>query len=379
MEPVAARRPAGLARLDAGGRIDLKGLDLDGLTTFCADALGEHGSLARRIFRGLWVVGARSVDELPDVSAATRARLNELAFVSMLRPVLVLRSDDGTFKYLWELHDGHRIESVLIPDGDRLTLCMSSQVGCAMACTFCLTGDLGLKRHLDPAEIAGQALQVQRQIDGQARITNIVMMGMGEPLHNLDALCTALRICLDDRALNFSSRRVTVSTVGLVPQMGELARRLPVQLAVSLNASTEARRKQIMPITKRYSLEQLMDACRAFPLTRGRKIVFEYVMFEGDNDADDDADRLVALLADVPAKVNLIPYNQNPERDLRPPSPERVRAFADRLIEGGLLTTIRATRGRDISAACGQLGKAWQQAKDQGWLLDARRVAGVEA
>jgi 23S rRNA (adenine2503-C2)-methyltransferase len=213
-----------------------------------------------------------------------------------------------------------------------------------------------LKRHLTPAEIANQTLQVQKDLD--ERITNIVMMGMGEPLHNFENLVTALGNMLDEDGLGFSHRKITVSTVGLVPKMKELAERLPVNIAVSLNSTTEEQRRQVMPITQRYSLEELMQACRDLPLPNGKRITFEYVMMAGFNDDMADAERLVRLMRGVRSKVNLIPYNENPDRDIRRPTEERVRAFQEHLVSHGIQCSIRATRGRDISAACGQLGKA---------------------
>jgi 23S rRNA (adenine2503-C2)-methyltransferase len=372
------RRDAAGRFVDAQGRVDIKALSREALTRFVVEELGETPGRALRIYKGLWQRGARTFDELPDVAASVRRKLEDRAYILLLEPEVVLRSDDGTFKYLWRLEDGHAIESVLIPDEERLTLCMSSQVGCAMACSFCLTGDLGLKRHLKPSEIAAQPMQVGRQLEAGRRITNLVLMGMGEPLHNLDNLTEALRVCLDDHALNFSHRKVTVSTVGLVPDMAELAARLPVNLAVSVNASSEEQRRQIMPITRRYSLAELMDACRRFPLPPGKRITFEYVMFDGFNDAIEDAERLWALLQGIPTKLNLIPYNPNPDRPkLQPPPPERVKAFQHWFVERGVNCSVRTTRGQDISAACGQLGKAWQQAQSLGWLEDARRIAGL--
>ncbi len=362
--------------VDAQGRVDLKSLTRDAFVRFFVDDLGDTEPRALRAYKSLWQDGARSIDEMTTVARATREKLKQVAYVYALEPELVLRSEDGTLKYLWKLEDGHAVESVLIPDGDRLTLCMSSQVGCAMACAFCLTGDLGLKRHLRPSEIACQPLQVGRQLPKGVRITNLVLMGMGEPLHNLDNLVDALTIALDDHALNLSHRKVTVSTVGLVPQMAELARRLPVNLAVSVNASNESQRRAIMPITKKHSLEELIEACRRFPLPSGKRITFEYVMFDGFNDTEADAQRLMDLLAGIPTKVNLIPYNPNPDRDLQPPPFERVKAFQHYLVTRGVNCSIRTTRGQDISAACGQLGKAWAQANAKGWLEDARRIAG---
>jgi 23S rRNA (adenine2503-C2)-methyltransferase len=375
---MAERRPHPLVR-DAQGRLDVKSLDREAFLRFLCDELGETPGRALRVYKRLWQHGSTSFLDMEGVAPATRRKLHEAAYVSFLEPAIVLRSDDGTIKYLWRLEDGQTIESVLIPDGDRLTLCMSSQVGCAMACTFCLTGDLGLKRHLKPSEIANQPLQISRQLPEGTRITNLVLMGMGEPLHNLDNLCDALTNCMDDHGLNFSHRKITVSTVGLVPRMQELAERLPVNLAVSLNATTEDQRTQIMPITKRHSLEELIEACRRFPLPRGKRITFEYVMFDGFNDSLEDAERLRVLLDGIPTKVNLIPYNENPDRALKPPPDARVRAFQDYFVSRGLNCTVRTTRGVDISAACGQLGKAWAQARDQGWLEDARRIAGYGA
>lgn len=342
---------------DAQGRVDAKSLSLPELEELVI-SIGGSPSRARAVYQWLWQRGATTFEEMEGIRKELRARLAERAYIHQLQPALRLESADGTIKYLWRLEDGHTIESVLIPDEDRLTLCVSSQVGCAMACTFCLTGDLGLKRHLKPSEIAGQPLQVGRDLPEGRRITNIVMMGMGEPLHNLDNLVTALEICLDDFALNLSHRKITVSTVGLVPKMAELAAALPVNLAVSLNATTEEQRRQIMPITRRHSLAELMQACRDFPLPPGKRITFEYVMLRDFNDSLEDAQRLFELLQGIRAKVNLIPYNENPDRELGRPSDPVVKAFQHYLVSRGLACHVRTTRGIDISAACGQLGKA---------------------
>ena len=325
----------------------------------------------------MWQRGARTFAEMDDITKDLRRKLEERCYISFLEPALVLRSVDGVVKYVWTLEDGLQIESVLIPEENRVTLCMSSQVGCAMACTFCLTGDLGLKRHLKISEIANQALQVGRQLPDGQRITNLVLMGMGEPLHNLPNLIPALDICLDDFAMKFSHRRVTVSTVGLVPKMGELAAALPVNLAVSINATTEAQRNEIMPITRRHSLKDLIQACRDFPLPSGKRITFEYVMFRDFNDTLQDAARLFDLLQGIPTKVNLIPYNENPGQDLKAPSDVDVQAFQHYFLSRGTACHIRTTRGLDISAACGQLGKGKEQAIARGWLEDARRIAGL--
>lgn len=345
-------------------RVDIKSLSLPALTEW----LHGHGNAEERalqVYKALWQRAETDFNQIDTISKTVRADLTEKAEITWLTPQSREESADGTIKYLWRCTDGSTIESVLIPDesrpdnaNDRLTLCVSTQVGCAMACTFCLTGDLGLKRNLTPAEIANQPLQVQQDLGPHRRLTNIVLMGMGEPLHNYRNLIVALRHMLDNNGQNFSHRRVTVSTVGLVPAMKRLAQELPVNIAVSLNASTEEQRRTVMPITKRYSMGELMQACRDLPLPNGKRITFEYVMMEGFNASLADAQRLVDLMQDVPAKVNLIPYNENPDREIRRPSPEQVKAFQHQLVSQGVNCSIRTTRGRDISAACGQLGKA---------------------
>ena len=349
------------------GRIDLRALDLRVLP-WALDGLGKEQVRALAVFKHLWQRGITDLADVQTVSRSTMAALAKRARISTLEPAGQIDSADGTTKFLWRLHDGHHIESVLIPDEDRpgpnpsrYTLCVSTQVGCAMACSFCLTGDLGLKRNLSAAEIANQPLLVQQRMPAGRRLTNIVMMGMGEPLHNFDNLITALRIMLAEDGLNFSHRRVTVSTVGLVPRLRQLVDTLPVNIAVSLNATTEEQRRHVMPITRRYSMTELMDCCRSLPIPSCKRITFEYVMMAGFNDSMDDADRLAALMSNVPAKINLIPYNENPDRDIRRPSPATVAAFHAALAARGFNVTVRATRGVDVSAACGQLGKAAQR------------------
>jgi 23S rRNA (adenine2503-C2)-methyltransferase len=351
------------------GRIDARSLTRLQL----AEVLGEvdgRPERAGRVFQWIWQQDIAAFSEMTNIAAATRRRLDGVLGIEPLRSAGVLDSSDGTRKYLWLLPDGRTIESVLIPDldrttpdgrpaPDRLTLCVSSQVGCAMKCSFCLTGDMGLLRNLTPAEIASQPLQVQRSLPDGMRITNIVMMGMGEPLHNYDRLTAALRIMMDDLGLNLSHRRITVSTVGLIPAMKKLADELPVNLAISLNATTEAQRTAVMPLTKRYSLAALMETCATLPLPPGKRIAFEYVMMAGFNASMADADRLVALMTPIAdrVKVNLIPYNENPDRDITRPDDVRVHDFQHHLVSRGIHCSVRTTRGRDISAACGQLGR----------------------
>ncbi len=368
-KPRAGTKVARLLR-DEQGRFDIKSLDRVGVERFVQEHCNAGPDRGRAVYQWLWQRGATRFDQMTGIRKSILKKLDQVAYISALEQDLRLVSTDGTVKYLWRLQDGHTVESVLIPDGDRVTLCMSSQVGCAMACTFCLTGDLGLKRHLTPSEIANQPLQVAQDLPDGMRITNLVLMGMGEPLHNLDQLTPALANCLDDFSMKFSHRRVTVSTVGLVSKMGELAARLPVNLAVSLNATTEEQRREIMPITRKHSMAELLQACRDFPLPAGKRITFEYVMFRDFNDTIADAERLVGLLKDIPAKVNLIPYNENPSRDLKAPTKASVEAFVQVLLGHKMVCHVRKTRGQDISAACGQLGKARQQATDRGWVSE---------
>ena len=340
------------------GRVDLKSLSREALADWAKDVGGATPQQALLLYKGIWQGRAPELAKVPRVAKQLLQKLEPHGYLPSLQLADKRVSDDGTIKFLWALEDGHHIESVLIPDGRRLTLCMSSQVGCAMGCTFCLTAGMGLIRHLKMSEIANQPLEVSRHLEPGVQITNLVLMGMGEPLHNLNALIPALKVCLDDHALNFSHRRVTVSTVGLVPKMMELAKALPVNLAVSVNATTEASRRAIMPITRKFSMEALRKACQEFPLPPGKRITFEYVMFAGENDAIEDARRLLEWIEGIPAKVNLIPYNENPDRPFKAPSPETVKAFQNHFVARGVNCTVRTTRGLDVQAACGQLATA---------------------
>ena len=344
-------------------RIDIKSMNLSDLEFFFA-SIGESKGRALRVYKQIWQRGAQTFDEMTDIAKTTREKLNECAEITFLESISHNISDDGTQKFLWKIPQGGAIESVLIPDTnrdnngkDRMTLCVSSQWGCAMKCSFCLTGDLGLKGQLTASQIANQPLQVSKILPEGMRITNIVMMGMGEPLHNYDNLVVALKNMLHQQALDISHRRLTVSTVGLVPAIKKLSAELPVNLAISLNASHEKQRIQVMPITKKYGLEELLQCCKELKLPTGKRIAFEYVMMAGFNDSLEDAQRVYDLLCDIPAKVNLIPYNENPDRTIKRPSADQVKAFQHFLVSRGMNCTVRTTRGIDISAACGQLGK----------------------
>ena len=312
-----------------------------------------HG---RQIFHWIYGRGVSDFAQMTDLSQELRTTL--AASDSIATPVVESRqtSEDGTTKLLLRLADGRHVEAVYIPDTPAQTLCISTQVGCAMACAFCLTGKMGLVRHLTAGEIAGQVRVLASETGLLGSPFNIVLMGMGEPLHNYDATMKGLRILADDQGLAVHPRRVTLSTVGLIPALERLASEpLMPNLAVSLHATTEAQRSQIVPINRKYSLEALIDVCRRFPLARRRRITFEYVLLDGVNDTPADAHRLARLMAGLKAKVNLLPLNEAPGLAFRRPSDERVNAFAKVLAAHDITVSVRKSRGRDIRAACGQL------------------------
>jgi 23S rRNA (adenine2503-C2)-methyltransferase len=297
---------------------------------------------------------AADINEITEFSLDLRRRLSDRACISSLKLEKRLVSEDTTEKYLFRLDDGETIESVLITDNDRLTLCISSQVGCAMGCRFCLTGSLGLTRNLESHEIIDQVIAVNRTIGPDRKITNIVLMGMGEPLANLDNVAEALwRITT---LIGISKRRITLSTAGLVPKMLKLPGMAPeVNLAISLNAASDKVRNEVMPINKKYPIKMLLDACRKFPLGPGRRITFEYVLIDRLNDSTDDARRLADLVKGLQCKINLIPLNPHPGTGLRRPSDKTVLSFQKVLISHKLTALIRDSKGQDILAACGQL------------------------
>ncbi|NTU42315.1 MAG: 23S rRNA (adenine(2503)-C(2))-methyltransferase RlmN [Nitrospirales bacterium] len=331
---------------------DLKSLSRKDLERFILDA-GLPTFRARQILHWIYEKYARSISEITELSRDLRERLAERATIGNLSVIDRLISRDGTEKFLFGLEDGETIESVLIPDEDRLTLCISSQVGCAMGCRFCLTGKMGLKRNLGAGEIVDQVISVNRAVMPR-RVTNIVLMGMGEPLANLENVSEALWRLTELMAI--SPRRITLSTSGIVPKILDLPRRAPmVNLAISLNATTDEVRDYVMPVNKTYPLKTLLDACRRFPLPERRQITFEYVLLKGVNDSRDDARRLIALLKGIPSKVNLIPFNPSEESEFRRPEEKRVLEFQDILINAHLTALIRKSKGQDILAACGQL------------------------
>ncbi len=326
-------------------------------------ALGERPFRARQLFRWLHRNGAASLDEMTDLPRALREVLRTRTRLTTLERAGEQRSADGTIKWAWRTADGKLVESVYLPEPERKTLCVSTQVGCAVGCAFCLTATMGLARNLTAAEIVEQVHRANRRLcelgEGAPPrpLTNLVFMGMGEPLANYRNLKLALDLLLHEDGPNFSHRHVTVSTSGLVPMMARLGAETPVKLAVSLNATTDAQRDALMPINRRWPIARLLEACRAFPTRNGRRITFEYVMLGGVNDTLDDARRLAQLLAGIAAKVNLIPYNENPGLGFAAPAPEAVQAFLDALVARNLTAVVRKSRGLDISAACGQLAR----------------------
>lgn len=308
---------------------------------------------SRQLIHWIYKRYAGTIEEITEFSVSMRRLLSEDSYISNLDLIGRQRSIDGTEKFLFKLDDSEMIESVLIPDRDRLTLCISSQVGCAMGCKFCLTGKIGLKRNLKAFEIVDQIIAVSRVILPR-RITNIVLMGMGEPLANFDETVDALwRIT---ELMGISKRRITLSTSGIVPALLELPKKAPhINIAISLNATTDTVRSEIMPINRVYPIKMLLDACRAYPLAPRRRITFEYVLLDGINDSKDDAKRLVRLLKGIRCKVNLIPFNAYEGAGFKSLSEEKILTFQKILIASGVTAIVRKSKGQDIKAACGQL------------------------
>jgi 23S rRNA (adenine2503-C2)-methyltransferase len=344
---------------------DIQDLSDAALAAWCA-AAGEPPYRARQILAWVHRRGAASFDEMSSLSRGLRSRLAADFAIGRLAPALVADASDGTRKLLFRLPCDRpaSIESVLIPqferaDGarDRLTLCISSQAGCGMGCGFCATARMGLLRNLGAAEIVGQ-VRAGRELAAPRPVTNIVFMGMGEPLANYGAVRTALDVLTAEWGYAISPRRITVSTVGLVPAIRRLVEETRVNLAVSLTATTDAQRARLMPVNRRWPLAALLETCRALPLPRRKRITFEYVLLAGENDSDADARRLVGLLHGLRSKVNLIPFNPFPGAGFRPSPPERIERFQAILREHGLNATVRESRGQDIQAACGQLAAA---------------------
>jgi len=339
--------------LSSSSKINLLDLDLPSLERLFSER-GHKAFHARQVFKWIHKHGVVDFDQMSDLPKSLRSELDAETEVRTPEVVLEQPSLDGTRKWLLELGCGNRVESVYLPDGDRSTLCVSSQVGCSLACTFCSTAQQGFNRNLSAGEIVGQVWVAARQFG--LPLTNVVLMGMGEPLANLEAVVTATDIMQHDFAYMLSKYRVTVSTSGLVPQLRELRKRSDVSLAVSLHATNNELRDELVPINRRYPLEELIPACREFVQNdKRRKVTWEYVMLDGVNDSDRHAKELIRLLEGTPSKMNLIPFNPFPGTSYRCSPPERIEAFRQRLMRAGLISITRKTRGDDIDAACGQL------------------------
>ncbi len=373
--------------------VNLLGLDAHALDAFVAE-IGEKPFRAKQLMRWVHRYGESSFTEMSDLATTLREKLTETAVVAVPRVISDGSSEDGTRKWLLDVGNGNAVETVFIPEPNRGTLCISTQAGCTLACEFCSTGKQGFNRNLTVAEIVGQLWTANRALGaahtrehgeqgerggndeglscGERVVSNVVLMGMGEPLLNFDNVVPALRLMLDDNAYGLSRRRVTVSTSGIVPLIDRLREACPVALAVSLHAPNDALRDRLMPINRKYPLRELLAACVRY-LDRAPRdfITFEYVMLSGVNDGEQQARELIALLADVPSKVNLIPFNPFPGTEFQRSPREVIRRFSDALNAAGIVTTTRKTRGDDIDAACGQLAG---QVQDR-----TRRVIRMEA
>ena len=349
---VSANAPGEL-RLIPEPKTNLLDLDRKGMESF-VQTLGGKAYHGRNLFKWIHKHGLTDFDAMTDLSKKLRAGLQEKASVGIPEVVYEQPSRDGTHKWVLELSCNNRVESVFIPDGDRGTLCVSSQVGCSLDCSFCSTGKQGYNRNLSAGEIIAQLWVAMHRMD--KRVTNVVFMGMGEPLANFDPVVTAMNSMQDDLAYMLSKYRVTLSTSGIVPALKRLREFTDVSLAVSLHAPSNELRDQLVPINRKYPLEELIPACRDF--IRGdkrRKITWEYVMLDGVNDTDAHAKSLIRLLEGTPSKLNLIPFNPFPGTEYRSSSPERIEAFRQRMMKAGIMAMTRKTRGDDIDAACGQL------------------------
>src|SRR5215207_8558660 len=354
----------------ADGRVDLIGLTRPQIAALFAEAgldAKQAKLRAKQVFHWLYHRGVTEFEAMTDIAKTMRPWLAERFLIGRPEVVEAQVSTDGTRKWLLRTADGHDFEMVFIPDANRGTLCVSSQVGCTLNCTFCHTGTMRLVRNLEAAEIVGQVMLARDSLGewpsqpGGRMLTNIVMMGMGEPLYNFDNVRDALKIVMDGDGLGLSKRRITLSTSGVVPMMDRAGEEIGVNLAVSLHAVTKEVRDEIVPLNRKYGIEQLLEACAAYPgANNARRITFEYVMLKDKNDSDADARELVRLIRHykLPAKVNLIPFNPWPGAPYECSSDERIRAFSNIVFEAGISAPVRRPRGRDIMAACGQLKSA---------------------
>lgn len=345
---------------DASKRTVLLGLPLEDLTALVVEG-GFEAFRARQLYHWLYKRKASSFDEMHNLARDFRSWLNENCTIGHVDIAEVRESADGSKKILYGLCDKKIVEGVLMPERDWWTLCISSQVGCAVGCTFCMTGFGGFRRQMTSAEIVSEVLLSERVSEQRELPRNLVFMGMGEPMLNLDAVIPAIRVLTDVDGVAIAARRVTVSTSGIVPAIERFAdERLNVNIAISLNASNDEFRDQIMPINRKYPIKMLLDACRRFPLHHRRRITFEYVMLGGQNDRLENAKELAKLLRDMPCKINLIPWNPDPHLPFSRPAEETIRRFQQYLLDQNFTVSVRYSKGVDIGAACGQLAGHWQ-------------------
>ncbi len=348
--------------MSAAQKTDLKNFTQEQLVDYVT-SLGQPAFRARQIMSWLYRPGIKEFSQMTDLAKIFRTILEENATISYFTDPLIEKAADGCVKFGFRLYDQAIIEAVLIPEPDRNTLCISSQVGCAMGCSFCLTATMGFKRNLTPAEIVNQICAARdyllaepvESLIGPDRVTNVVFMGMGEPLNNLENVIASLAIMTEQKGLDLTPRRITVSTCGIVPKLRELGEKSPVNLAISLHAVDDATRRKLMPINDRYSIDELLNACRNFPMPKRKRIMFEYILLKDINDSDQDARELVKKLKGIPCKINLLPYNESPSLPYRSPGMHRLMAFQKILLDAHFTVFIRNSRGSDISAACGQL------------------------
>ena len=335
-------------------------------------AVGLPKFRARQLWRWVWRHGLTNFDEMSDLGKTVRAQFSGMFHAD--RPMVTrrLQSSDGTIKWLLRFPDGTEAETVYIPDRERGTLCISSQIGCTLTCSFCHTGTQKLVRNLSTAEICGQVMLAMDELGDwpagkpNRRLTNIVLMGMGEPLFNYENVAAAMRIIMSGEGVGLSKRRITLSTSGVVPEIKRAGEELGVNLAISLHAVRDELRDELVPINRKYPLAALIDACRNYPgLSNARRITWEYVMLDGVNDSDEDCRELLALIKGIPSKLNLIPFNPWPGSPYKCSSPERIEAFAHKVLKAGYASPVRTPRGQDIMAACGQLKSASERQRRQ--------------
>ncbi|UZR27809.1 23S rRNA (adenine(2503)-C(2))-methyltransferase RlmN [Methylococcus mesophilus] len=354
------------ASAEAEARVNLLDLDREGMEAFFV-RIGEKPFRASQLLQWIHQRGVTDFSLMTNLSKALRSRLEAVSEIRPPELVLEQRSADGTRKWVLQVDAVNRVETVLIPDEGRNTLCVSSQVGCSLECSFCSTARQGFNRNLSTAEIIGQLWVAQHRLGDEQRISNVVLMGMGEPLLNFGNVVAATRLMMDDFTYGLSKRRVTLSTSGIVPALDRLADVSDISLAVSLHAPSDELRNELVPINRKYPIKELLAACKRYVGTENRrKVTFEYVMLDGVNDGPEHARALIRLLSHVPSKVNLIPFNPFPNSAYRCSRPETIARFAQILQDAGLITTTRKTRGRDIDAACGQLvGKVNDRSRRQ--------------